>query len=255
LKYDKVATTGYQIYRSTDNKTWTLNKTITSNDTLTYNNTGLSTNKTYYYKVRAYKTVGTKTTYGSYSNVVSTKTAPVKPTITVSVRNYNSLNIKVGEAKGATKYIIQRSLDNKTFETITELAKYGTYSDLDLTTGTTYYYRVRACNSLNRCSSWVTGSMKVKPSKPSFTLTSPKKYRVQVTIKPVVGADGYAIYRASTKTGKYATVKVLTSAMDLTFLNGTGSGKTYYYKIRSYKIVNGTKVYSDYTSIKSIKAK
>ncbi len=254
IKYDKVATTGYQIYMGTKTTNMALIKDVTSNSTLTYNKKKLKTNKTYYFKVRAYKKVDGKKIYGSWSAIVSTKTAPIKPTLKVSTKSYTALNIKVGEAKGATRYIIQRSIDKKTYETATELAKYGTYGDLDLTTGKTYYYRVKACNSQNRCSGWVTGYLKVKPSKTAVTLKTTKK-QVQVTLKAVTGADGYEIYRATSEKGTYKLVKTITSDMDLTYINKTATGKTYYYKARVYSLVNGKKIYSDYTGIKSIKSK
>ena len=71
ISYDKVNVTGYQIYRSTNKKKWTLIKTTSINS---YNNTKLKNNKTYYYKVRAYKKVNKKKIYGTFSNIVSVKT-------------------------------------------------------------------------------------------------------------------------------------------------------------------------------------
>ena len=69
------------------------------------------------------------------------------------------------------------------------------------------------------------------------------------------GADGYEIHRATKKKGKYTKVKELTSESELVYNNKTKKGTTYYYKVRSYKMVDGEKVYSPYSSIKSIKSK
>ena len=33
------------------------------------------------------------------------------------------------------------------------------------------------------------------------------------------------------------------------------SGKTYYFKVRAYKTVNGTKTYGDFSAVKSVKVK
>ena len=62
---------GYIIYRST-NKTsgFVKIKTIKSNSTVKYTNYNLKSNKTYYYKIRAYK----GSVYGSYSTVKYVKT-------------------------------------------------------------------------------------------------------------------------------------------------------------------------------------
>ena len=63
--------TGYEIYRATSKSgTYTKVGTVTTN-TNTYTNTGLKSWTKYYYKVRAYKTIGTTKVYGSYSSVVT----------------------------------------------------------------------------------------------------------------------------------------------------------------------------------------
>ncbi len=63
--------TGYEVYRATfSTGTYSLVKTTSS---LSYTNTGLTKNKTYYYKVRAYTKVGDKKIYGAYTTVKSAK--------------------------------------------------------------------------------------------------------------------------------------------------------------------------------------
>ena len=75
-----------------------------------------------------------------------------------------------------------------------------------------------------------------------------------MTLSSVNMADGYEIHRATKKKGKYSKVKDL-NADTLIYNNGTKKGTTYYYKVRSYKMVDGEKVYSPFSSIKSIKSK
>jgi len=64
---------GFQLQRSTDNVTFTTIATRASNVT-TYADTGLKRNRTYYYRVRAFKT-GSPTLYSTFSNTVSARTA------------------------------------------------------------------------------------------------------------------------------------------------------------------------------------
>ena len=52
LSWDKVSVSGYEVYRSENNKKWTKVTTITKRGTTTYNNSKLKANKKYYYKVR-----------------------------------------------------------------------------------------------------------------------------------------------------------------------------------------------------------
>lgn len=70
LTWDKVTgATGYVIYRATS-KGGKYEKIFAVNDTKKYADTHLSTDKTFYYKVRAYKTAGGKNIYSAYSDIV-----------------------------------------------------------------------------------------------------------------------------------------------------------------------------------------
>ena len=165
------------------------------------------------------------------------------------------MNIAVGSSKGATKYIVERSLDGKTYTLFDEITAKATLASLDQEVGKTYYFRVRACNSENRCSSWVTKSLKQTTKVPSFTLKTTSK-KVTITLTSVNGADGYQIYRATSRRGKYSLIKEFTTEDELLqYINNTTKGRIYYYKVRSYKKVNETKVYSSYSSIKYIRSK
>ena len=248
VSWDKVSTTGYEVYMNGKRVS-----TITKNETLTYKKKKLKANTTYKFKVRAYKTVSGKKVYGPWSSEIKTKTAPAKPSVKVTIKDYNALKIKMGSSKGATKYILQESLDGKNYSLIEEFPNEGTYAAESLETGKTYYYRVKVCNKYN-CSSWVKVSKKSTTKTPGFTLKTTSK-KVTITLTSVNMADGYEIHRATKKNGKYKNVKTLTSEEELVYKNGTKKGTTYYYKVRSYKMVDGKKVYSDYSSIKSIKSK
>lgn len=65
------------------------------------------------------------------------------------------------------------------------------------------------------------------------------------------GVNGYEVYRATSKSGKYTKVK---STASTSFTNAKlAAGKTYYYRVRAYKKTSGKTVYSAYSSVKSIK--
>src|SRR5690606_18486201 len=73
---------------------------------------------------------------------------------------------------------------------------------------------------------------------------------IKTTWAKVGEASGYEVYRAASKAGTYTKVKTLTSVSSLTFTNtGLGKGKTYYYKVRAYRVVSGKKIYSPFTTI------
>ena len=71
LKWKKIpGATGYQVYRATK-KTgrYTLVKTLKGNGKISFSNKNLKKNRTYYYKVRAYRTVSGKNVYSSFSAI------------------------------------------------------------------------------------------------------------------------------------------------------------------------------------------
>jgi hypothetical protein len=75
-KWNKVSATGYEVCYSTSSKfTKSTTKTVTIKSAATVSKkiTSLKAGKTYYVKVRAYKTVGSKTYYGEYSTVKNKK--------------------------------------------------------------------------------------------------------------------------------------------------------------------------------------
>lgn len=70
---------------------------------------------------------------------------------------------------------------------------------------------------------------------------------LEVTWSEVVGAAGYQVYRATSKSGKYSKVATVTenSYRD----DFVDFSKTYYYKVRAYKKLDGEITYSKYSKV------
>ena len=69
---------------------------------------------------------------------------------------------------------------------------------------------------------------------------------IKLTWGKVSGASGYEIYSSTSKKGKYTKVKTTTS---LTYTKkGLKKKRTYYYKIRAYRMVGKKKVYSSWST-------
>lgn len=143
---------GYAVYRSTskDGK-YTLRKTITSKNTIEFTDTGLDTNTTYYYKVRAYRMIADQKKYGSYSEIVCAKPVLSKTTITVSSKSKKA-TIKWNKVLGASGYkVYSATSSNGTYslkKTITSINTLS-YTNTNLVSGKTYYYKVRAYRNVN----------------------------------------------------------------------------------------------------------
>ena len=93
----------------------------------------------------------------------------------------------------------------------------------------------------------------IRSVRPSLTKVSSVRYdKLKLTWERVSGADGYKVYRATSKNGKYKVVKTVKGEENTTYTNtGRTCGKTYYYKIRAYEVKNGKNVYSKYSAVKS----
>lgn len=81
------------------------------------------------------------------------------------------------------------------------------------------------------------------------TVSKSGKTDVKLTWKKSISATGYEVYRATGGSWKkIATVK------SISYTNKKlKKGTTYKYKVRAYKVINGKKLYSGYSTVKSIK--
>ena len=91
---------GVVIYRKTSSSgKWNKIKTTTSKS---YTNKKLKANKTYYYRAKAYKKIGKKTYYSSYTSQIKRKTKAVKLEATPIQHNHKEVMVK-GYAATCTK--------------------------------------------------------------------------------------------------------------------------------------------------------
>ena len=248
--------TKYEVYRAAaSNGTYSKLAELT---TAGYINTGLTTGTTYYYKVRAYRLVGSTKVYGGYSSVVSAKPALSTPTSPKAVSaSYNSVKLTWGAVAGATKYEVYRAAaSNGTYSRLAELTTAG-YTNTGLTMGTTYYYKVRSYRLVGSTKVYG-GYSSVVSAKPVLgTPTSPKAVSasynsVKLTWGAVTGTTKYEVYRAAASNGTYSKLAELTTAG---YTNtGLTMGTTYYYKVRSYRLVGSAKVYGPFSPVVSAKA-
>lgn len=84
---------------------------------------------------------------------------------------------------------------------------------------------------------------------------SSTKGKANLTWNNIAGESGYAIYMATSKNGTYAHLANYKANSTKATKSNLKSGRTYYFKIRAYKTVNGAKTYSAYSAVKSVKVK
>ena len=155
VKWKKIAgAAGYRIYRSTKkNSGYKMLKNISSGSTVSYNDKDVKFNKTYYYKVRAYRKEDGKKKYGPYSEVLKQKVMVAAPKVTqAKCLTMKSAVVKWKKTAGAQGYVIYRSTSpNGTYKKVGTAGQYTTsFTDKKLKHGTKYYYKVRAYRKTGR---------------------------------------------------------------------------------------------------------
>ena len=107
----------------------------------------------------------------------------------------------------------------------------------------------------NASTSWTSG--RLKAAKVDFTKVTSASYdKLRLSWEPLSGVDGYQIYRATSKSGKYAKIATVKGASGASYTDtGRTCGTRYYYKLRAYKKIGGKTVYSKYSTVLSAYAK
>ena len=242
--------TSYRVFRSESRGTgYSLLGTTTATS---YTNTGAAVGKTYYYRVKAVNSVGTS----GYSNIVSGKAktaAPAAPSVTAGNSSTGKPQLTWKAVSGAVKYEVYRSTRQNSGYSLLGTTTSTSYVNTGASTGTTYYYRVKAVNRNGMASGYsniVSGKAKAAaPAAPTVTAGNSSTGKPRLTWKAVSGAVSYRIYRSESRGTGYSLLGTTSST---SYVNtGAAAGKTYYYRV---KAVNRDGMASGYSNIVSGKA-
>lgn len=97
----------------------------------------------------------------------------------------------------------------------------------------------------------------VKAIKPTGTKAATYTYsRIRVSWDAIDGIDGYQVYRATSENGKYTKAYTTSNPEKNWYINTNRiTGKTYYYKVRGYKVIDGKTTYTKYSPVVSTYAR
>lgn len=131
---------GYKVYRRTaENKNF---KVIADTKKRNYVDKKLTTGEKYTYKVRAYRTIGGKKVYGSYSTAKSAKPIPAPAKAKVKAGK-GKITVKWNPVPGAEKYVVYKSTQKNKGYYKARITVKTAFTDTDVKSGKTYYYKVR----------------------------------------------------------------------------------------------------------------
>jgi hypothetical protein len=179
----------YYIERSTDGNSFNYYYYITSQgaDTYTFNDTSINEGNTYYYRVYASNSYGNS----GYSAVEYFSNPPVKPD-NVSASTVSETEIYLSWKDNSSiedGYAIERSTDGNSFDVITTVGSDSTsFTDTNLSPGSTYYYHIRAYTSGGMTSISDTVSGDTLPMSPPET---PQKFDITGIMDTEIDLEWY----------------------------------------------------------------
>ena len=200
---------------------------------------------------------------GNYSGTV-TKTFKINPKATTGVKATKaatSIKLTWTAQSGVEGYQIYDTAQKKVVATV-KGANTNSVTISNLTSGKAYSYQVRAFKTVSGTTYYGAYSAVLKtstlPATPAVTsVTSPKAKNLTVKWSKIASATGYEIQYSTDKNFKSGITAKTVNANGTVSATYTGlaAGKTYYVRIRTYKTIDGAKVYSPYATAKSVKIK
>ena len=218
--------THYEVYRAESSGG---TKTVLGSPTATTLDDVMATpGTTYYYWVIACDTCACSA-YGAYDTGYRSA-SPVTPTgVAASDGTYpDKVRVTWGAVSGVIYYGVYRATSSGGIKTLLGIPASASFDDSTAVPGTTYYYWVKACNTVecSTFSAYDTGYACAVPAAPAGVVASDGTYadRVQVTWNPVSGASYYQVYRAESADGGKTQLgsPAAASFADTGFLPGTG---------------------------------
>ncbi len=189
--------TSYQIFRGTASGSETL---ISATGSTTFTDTGLTPGTTYYYYVKAVNSAGASMASNEISGTpLAPQNAPSSPQNLKATAGINSVNLTwtaPASNGGATitGYQIYRGTSAGSETLYQTVANVTTYFDQSVTSGITYYYKIKAINSVG--SSTLSSEASATPTAP----TPPSRFpiipvAIAALIIVAVGAIGVIFWR------------------------------------------------------------
>jgi titin len=242
--------TAYKVEKSTNGTDWSLLSTKSAN-TITHTDSSLSSNTTYYYRVKAVTAGGDSSPSSTLS--ITTK-LPAPSGFTGTVMSTSQINLSWTDSTGETGYRIER-LVGPTWTQIGEDLDADTTSAniVSLSAGGTYSFRLSALGTggVSPASATLTKTT-IPPAPSSLTLSSLSTSQIKLTWANVDGETGFKVERSPN--GSDWTQIASTAVNILTYTSSSLATDTlYYYRVRAFRS-EGDGAYTDASSTRTLLA-
>lgn len=178
------------------------------------------------------------------------------PKVSISLLTTPAIKLSWSEVDGADMYYVYRRDTSKGSLKLYAKTEKLYYKDTAVKEYGKYYYKVKAVslNSKGKVtkrsaySPMVTQAV-VNLKAPKVTAKTVSDSKINLSWNAVDGADRYYIYMSTSKNGSYKSLGYVTKkSYTVSKLEGL---TTYYFKIKSAKVINGKVYKSDYSTVKS----
>ncbi|MBE5935422.1 MAG: hypothetical protein E7262_06480 [Lachnospiraceae bacterium] len=252
---------GYEVYRfdSVQKKYRFVKYVVNAGE---YVDTKLNAGITYYYKVRGYKESNKVKYCSAFSETLVASTELNKTRLVYNSTSSSSIKLAWYTVTGATGYeLFKYNSASKAYKKIAILpASKTVYLDTGLQPLSKNYYVVRAYKKVNDETMYAEYSEKlaayVAPGKVTNVSTIAEVGRkVLISWNKVQNASGYQVYVADAQNGNYRLMSNIAPQYLRIRVVDVPTNKTFYYKVRSYKKIDGKILYGDFSEPKPAKAR
>lgn len=190
-------------------------------------------------------TIAPKATTGVKAKTQTTSSITLTWTKTTGATGYRVY--QYSPSKG--EYVLKKSVKGTT-----------TYKVTGLKAGTTYKFKIKPyVKTDDGTVIWGSASSALstatKPSTPTVKSVTASSGKATLSWNNISGESGYQVYYSTSKNGTYKKMKSVSADTVKYTTSKLTAGKTYYFKVRAYKKVDGKTVYGSFSSIKNVKIK
>ena len=183
----------------------------------------------------------------------------------VKEKNYHTVRLIWKKINTSKDYEIYRAEKKSGKYILVKKLKSGVYSDSKVKAGKKYFYKIKTTSNDGKVIWSGTKEIYVKgtPNRPKLSI---KKTKSKWTLTwGIIGdnSKGLQVYMKTSKKGKFVKVnevnklKKKRNKKGITGMSGSRSSLdkkvTYFFKVRTYAVVNGKKVYSRWSKVKKMK--